>query len=117
RARRPRAQENWRSLRRGPYNGANTPNDKGFPVMIAFLRWMRGIALGTLNGVAKFALFLVLLVVVLFVVGLIEGDGLPSRMVLNLDLRTSAPDSSRSASLFFDRRNPPTMDTVLALDR
>src|SRR5437016_1487043 len=85
--------------------------------MIAFLRWMRGIALGTLNGVAKLALFLVLLVVVLFVVGLIEGDGLPSRMVLNLDLRTSAPDSSRSASLFFDRRNPPTMDTVLALDR
>jgi protease-4 len=85
--------------------------------MIAFLRWMRGIAFGTLNGLAKLAFVLVLLVFALFVVGLIEGDGLPSRMVLNLDLRSAAPDSSRSASLFADRRNPPTMDTVLALDR
>jgi len=85
--------------------------------MIAFLRWLRGIALGTLNGVVRFAFFLVLLAVALFVVGLIEGDGLPSRMVLNLDLRASPPDSSQAPDLFFERRTPPVMDTVLALDR
>jgi protease-4 len=85
--------------------------------MIAFLRWLRGIAFGTLNGVAKLAFFLVLVVVTLFVVGLIEGDGLPARMVLNLDLRSVPPDSSHAASFFADRRTPPTIDTVLALDR
>ncbi|MGH6877405.1 MAG: signal peptide peptidase SppA [Rhizomicrobium sp.] len=85
--------------------------------MIAFLRWTRGIALGTLNGIVKFAFFVVLLIIALFIVGLIEGDGLPSRMVLNLDLRSSPPDSSHAPGLFFERRTPPVMDTVLALDR
>lgn len=85
--------------------------------MIVFLRWMRGIALGTLNGIAKLAFFVVLLVIALFIVGLIEGDGLPSNMVLDLDLRSSPPDSSHTPELFFSRRTPSVMDTVLALDR
>ena len=85
--------------------------------MIGFLRWMRRIALGTLNGIAMVACFVVLVVVALLVVGLIEGDGLPSQMVLNLDLRTVPPDSSHAPTLFFERRTPPVMDTVLALDR
>jgi protease IV len=85
--------------------------------MIAFLRWMRRIALGTLNGIAMILFFAVLVVVAFFIVGLIEGDGLPSRMVLNLDLRTSPPDSSHTPTLLFERRTPPVMDTVLALDR
>src|SRR5438132_1213775 len=85
--------------------------------MIAFLRWLRTIAFGTLNGIAKLAFFLVLVAAALFVVGLIEGDGLPSRMVLNLDLRNAPPDSSHAATFFAERRTPPTMDTVLALDR
>ncbi|HEY3777492.1 MAG TPA: signal peptide peptidase SppA [Rhizomicrobium sp.] len=85
--------------------------------MITFLRWMRGIALGTLNGIAKLAFFVVLLIVALFIVGLIEGDGLPSKMVLNLDLRSSPPDSTHAPQLFSSRRTPSVMDTVLALDR
>ena len=85
--------------------------------MIVFLRWMRGIALGTLNGIAKLAFFVVLLVVVLLIVGLIEGDGLPSRMVLNLDLRASPPDSSHAPELIPSHGTPSVMDTVLALDR
>jgi protease-4 len=85
--------------------------------MIAFLRWMRGVALGTLNGIAKLAFFVVLLVLALFIAGLIEGDGLPSKMVLSLDLRSSPPDSSHAPDLFFSRRTPSVMDTVLALDR
>ncbi|HWY13999.1 MAG TPA: signal peptide peptidase SppA [Rhizomicrobium sp.] len=85
--------------------------------MIAFLRWLRDIALGVLNGVVRLAVFIVALAAVLIVIGLIEGDGLPARMVLSLDLRSSPPDSSNTASLFADRRTPPVMDTVLALDR
>ena len=85
--------------------------------MIAFLRWLRSIAFGTLNGIAKLAFLVVLIVIGLFAVALIEGDGLPARMVLNLDLRNVPPDSSHAASFFAERRTPPTMDTVLALDR
>jgi protease-4 len=84
--------------------------------MIAFLRWLRAIAFGTLNGIAKLAFLVVLAVFALFVVALVEGDGLPSRMVLNLDLRNVPPDSSHAAT-FFTERTPPTIDTVLALDR
>jgi protease-4 len=85
--------------------------------MIGFLRWMRRVALGTLNGIAMFAFLVVLIVAALFIVGLIEGDGMPSRMVLSLDLRSSPPDSSRAPDFFFERRTPTVMDTVLALDR
>lgn len=85
--------------------------------MIGFLRWIRGVALGTLNGIAMFAFFVALVILALFVVGLIEGDGLPSRMVLNLDLRSSPPDSSHAPALLFERHTPAVMDTVLALDR
>ena len=84
--------------------------------MIAFLRWLRDVALGTFTGIAKLAFFLVLVVIALFIVALVEGDGLPGRMVLNLDLRNVPPDSSH-ASTIFTARTPPTMDTVLALDR
>lgn len=85
--------------------------------MIAFLRWLRDVALGTFTGIAKFAFLVVLVVLVLFVVALIEGDGLPARMVLNLDLRNVPPDSSHTSSYIFTERTPATMDTVLALDR
>lgn len=85
--------------------------------MVGFLRWARSIVLGVLNGIVKFAVFLVLIFAVLLVVGLVRGDGLPDKMVLNLDLRTPLRDSnSDSASMFGDR--PLTvMDIVLSLDR
>ena len=74
--------------------------------MIAFLRWLRRVALGTLNGIAMVAFFVVLAVLALVVVTLVEGDGLPSRMVLSLDLRNSPPDCSHSpdCSLPAERR-------------
>ncbi len=58
----------------------------------------------TLNGIVRFAFFLVLLVVVLIVVGLAQGDGLPGKMVLSLDLRHAIADSS---PLDFDFRAAP----------
>ncbi|HEY5049226.1 MAG TPA: signal peptide peptidase SppA [Rhizomicrobium sp.] len=84
--------------------------------MLAFLRWARSIALGMLNGVAKFALFIVLLIVVLFGIGFVEGDGLPGNMVLKLDLNSAIKDSSNPGVLALER-TPTVMDIVLALDR
>jgi protease IV len=84
--------------------------------MVRFLRWMQSIALATLNGIAKFAVFLVLVAVVLVVVGLIEGDGLPRNIVLNLDLRSPIKDSS-SPSVLEIQRTPTVLDIVLGLDR
>jgi protease-4 len=83
--------------------------------MIAFLRWLRSVALGTLNGIAKFAFFLVLLFASLFLVGLAEGDGLPSNMVLALDLRHPILDS-RPYDFAFGTRPVTVMDIVLGFD-
>ncbi|MEJ1970559.1 MAG: hypothetical protein WDN03_18320 [Rhizomicrobium sp.] len=69
-----------------------------------FLRWAGNIGLGVLNGVAKFVVFLVLLFVVVLVIGLVQGDGLPRNMVLALDLRDSLQDSSTSISASAVRR-------------
>ncbi|MEI9992411.1 MAG: signal peptide peptidase SppA [Rhizomicrobium sp.] len=83
--------------------------------MVAFLRWIGSIGLGVLNGVAKFAVFVVLLFVVLIVVGLVRGDGLPGNMVLALDLRAPLADSVNS-TFDFETHPVTVMDTVLALD-
>ena len=47
-----------------------------------------------LNGIAKFVALLVLVFVVLLVIGLARGDGLPANMVLTLDLRQAIADSA-----------------------
>ncbi len=84
--------------------------------MIAFLRWARSIALGTLNGIAKFALFLILLIFVFAIVGMIRGDGLPGSIVLSLDLRRSLPDSAPESPFGIGDTPVTVMNTVLALD-
>ena len=83
--------------------------------MVAFLRWGKSLGLSVLNGIAKFALFLVLAFAVLVVVGMIHGDGLPSNMVLALDLREPMPDSATS-TFAFERHPVSVMDVVLGLD-
>jgi protease-4 len=83
--------------------------------MIAFLHWARGIGLGVLNGLAKFAVFVVLIFVVLLLIGLFRGDGLPSNMVLALDLRKPLLDSS-STDFAFGSQQVTVMDIVLGLD-
>ena len=67
--------------------------------MVAFLRWVRSIVVGTLNGVVMFALFLVLVFVALFAVGLAVGDGMPDKILLTLDLRSSLKDSGEASPL------------------
>src|ERR1700719_686047 len=83
--------------------------------MVAFLRWAGSIGLGVLNGIAKFAVFSVLLAIPLVAVASFEGDGLPRNMVLSLDQRNPLQDSS---NVNFDSGNNPVtvIDVVLALD-
>jgi len=83
--------------------------------MVAFLRWARSISVGVLNGIAKFALFLILVTVIVVIVSLFQGDGLPRNMVLALDLRHPIADSS---NVNFSLGNQPVtvMDVVLGLD-
>ena len=83
--------------------------------MVSFLRWLRSILFGALNGIAKVALALVLILVVLLLVGLVRGDGLPRNMVLTLDLRKAVADSARPTPFDIGGRNPTVMDIETAL--
>ena len=82
--------------------------------MISFLRWGQSIVAGTLNAVARFVLLLILIFLALFLIGLIEGDGLPSKTVLALDLRHQIADSA--SVTIFGKRPVTVMDIVLGLD-
>ncbi len=83
--------------------------------MIAFLHWLKSICFGVLNGIAKLAVFVVLLIAVLLLIGLFQGDGLPKTMVLALDLRNTIADSA-STNYAFGAAPVTVLDTVLALD-
>jgi protease-4 len=84
--------------------------------MIAFLTWIRRTVLSVLDGIAKFAVLLILVFAVLLVVGLAWGDGLPGKMVLTLDLRAPVADSDASATSLLGARRLTVMDVVLGLD-
>jgi protease IV len=83
--------------------------------MVGFLRWGGSIVGGTINGMIRFALAIVLFFLLLFLIDLAEGDGLPRNMVLALDLRQPIADSS---PIEFEFRTRPltVMDIVLGLD-
>ncbi len=85
--------------------------------MVSFLRWAGSIATGTLNAVVKTVLFFVILFVVLALIGMAHGDGLPGNMVLTADLRAPMPDSAQPSAFNIGERPLTVMDFVLALDR
>jgi protease-4 len=84
--------------------------------MIRFLTWLRAILLSVLNAIAKTAVLLALIVVLLLLYGLARGDGLPGNMVLALDLRDPIDDSSASPTSIFTPKRPTVMQVVLGLD-
>lgn len=84
--------------------------------MVSFLRWGRSILFGALNGIAKFVVVLAIAFVILLGVGLAEGDGLPGKIILSLDLRNPIPDSAQATPFSFGARPLNVMDIVLALD-
>jgi protease-4 len=84
--------------------------------MIRFLSWLRDILFAVLNGLAKVVVAVLLLFLVLLVIGLVRGDGLPGTMVLSLDLREPIDDSRAASTSIFTPRRPTVMDVVLGLD-
>ena len=83
--------------------------------MTGFLHWLRSIMAAVLNGIAKFVFLLILIFAVLLVIGLAQGDGLPSNTVLTLDLRQSVADSATSG-LSLSGAPQTVMNLVFALD-
>ena len=84
--------------------------------MTRFLAWLRSILVAVGNGLAKTVVALLLLLVILVVIGLARGDGLPGTMVLALDLREPIEDSRAAPNSIFTPRRPTVMDIVLGLD-
>jgi protease-4 len=84
--------------------------------MIRFLTWLRDILMSVLNAIAKTAVILLLVLLVLFLVGLAWGDGLPSNMVLALDLREAISDSAAAPGSLLSPKRVTVMDVVLGLD-
>src|SRR5689334_22284609 len=81
-----------------------------------FLRWLRSILFAVLNGFAKTAVFLILLVVLLVAISLVRGDGQPDNMVLTLDLRQPIDDSAGGSTSILASRRITVMDVVLGLE-
>ena len=84
--------------------------------MNRFLTWLRSLLFSVLNGIAKLAVFAVLVIVALVAFGLAYGDGLPRNMVLALDLRQPIEDSSAAATSILSPKRATVMDVVLGLD-
>jgi protease-4 len=84
--------------------------------MFQVLMWFWGIVKGVLNGIAMFAVFLIVLFFGLTVVGLVAGDGLPDNMVVELDLRRGMDDKAEATLFNLPSRYPAVMDVVLGLD-
>lgn len=85
--------------------------------MVGFLGWARNILVGTLNGIAKIALGIILVVLLIVLVGLAYGDGMPGKMVLTADLRHTLDDSNRQNPFGLYAHPLTVMDVILALDR
>jgi protease-4 len=84
--------------------------------MIRFFTWLRSILFAVLNGFAKTIMFLIVIVVLLVVIALVRGDGLPGNMVLALDLRQPIDDSAAAPASILTPRRITVMDVVLGLD-
>jgi protease-4 len=83
--------------------------------MVSFLRWCGSIVTGTLSGMLKFVLAIIIIFGVAMLWGLTQSDGLPRNIVLSLDLRKAMADSS-PLEFSFGARPVTVMDVVLGLD-
>jgi protease-4 len=83
--------------------------------MVSFLRWAGSIVTGALNGILKFALAIIIIFGLVMLWGLTQGDSLPGKMVLSLDLRKGMADSS-PVEFSFGAHPITVMDVILGLD-
>jgi protease-4 len=84
--------------------------------MIRFLTWLRDILMSVINGIARAVVVVILLVLVLVGVSLAWGDGMPSNMVLALDLRGAIADSAAAPGSILSPKRVTVMDVVLGLE-
>jgi protease IV len=84
--------------------------------MIGFLAWLRSLLMSVLNAVAKTVMLGVLILLIVMLFGLVRGDGLPSNMVLALDLREPIDDSAAAPASILTPKRATVMDVVLGLD-
>jgi protease-4 len=84
--------------------------------MFSIFHWAWSILKSVLNTVAKTVVFLLLLVLVIGVTAFLHGDGLPGKMVLELDLRKAMDDQSTPSLLGIGNASLSVMDVVLGLD-
>jgi protease-4 len=84
--------------------------------MKKFFRWWGSIFLSVLNSAARVVAGLVLLLIVIIVIVAIRGDGMPSSMVLALDLRESHADSANGETGLLIPAPVTVMDLLLALE-
>ena len=80
------------------------------------LRWFWSILKGALNTLARAAVILVLLLMVLAVVGSASDQDLPDKMVLALDLRETLDDKTTPDFFDFETRKMSLIDVALGLD-
>ena len=85
-------------------------------MMVSVLNWCGRILAAAFNGIARFFVQIVILLVVLFAIVLAMGDGMSSNMVLALDLREAMVDSSGGEPGFLVPEKVTVMNLVLALD-
>src|SRR5882724_8042653 len=85
------------------------------PQMIV-LSWLWGIVKSVLNTIARVVVFALILVIALVAVGLVAVDGLPSNMVLELDLRKAMDDKSANRLLDIGQSKLSVMDILMTLD-
>jgi len=83
---------------------------------MGFFRWLGSIFAAALNSIARLVAVLVLVAVVLVIIGLVRGDGVPANTVLTLDMREALADSSSRPELPLVSRPVTVMDLVFALD-
>jgi protease-4 len=83
--------------------------------VISILSWGRSVLFSVLNGIARFVLLIIILVLVLTAFGLARGDGLPGNMLLSLDLRGAIADSANGETGPLVPRAATVMDILLAL--
>src|SRR5438270_11522280 len=81
------------------------------------LYWPWAIVKSVLNGIARAVVLVLLIAVVILIVALIRGDGVPANTVLELDLRSGMDDKTAAALLDLGSNRLSVMGVVLTLDR
>lgn len=84
-------------------------------VVVAFFRWVGSILAGAINGILKFTVAIVVILIGFWFVSLFQGDGLASNIVLSMDLRKPLADSAPQ-EFSLGGRPVTVMEIVLGLD-